>query len=230
MSRIILSDIHGCYKTMLALVAKLPAGIPLTFAGDLIDRGLNSKDVIEFVKNGGHDCVVGNHEVMMLDELRIDNDEIEVKSYEEGIWLMNGGEKTLDSYDTENGIIKLKEHLEWIKTLPYYIEYPELKDVKGQHLLVTHTTAAEVWGKYESDTKIFKNAVIWERIAVPKKIKDVYSIYGHTPQKNKATIKDHFACIDGGVYLNRKPYGSLFALQFPEMIVYEQENVEDEKT
>ncbi len=236
-SRIVISDVHACYKTLLALVAKLPKDIPLTFAGDLIDRGPNSKAVIDFVKNGGHDCVVGNHEVMMMDELQFYKDEegeyYQTETYYHGIWLMNGGDKALDSYQDDKGevdVSKLKEHLEWIKTLPYYLEYPELKNDIGQHLLITHTTANQVWGKYKPDTHTFKNSVIWERTDVPSKIPGIYNIYGHTPQKNKATIKEHFACIDTGCYYKKGPYKKLTALQFPEMKLFTQENIEDEKT
>jgi len=247
MSRIILTDPHGCYKTLLALVAQLPPGIPLTFAGDLIDRGPDSKSVIEFVKSGGYDCVVGNHEVMMLNELSFGEDEkgeyYRAKGYHDGIWIMNGGDKCLDSYRIEEleelqsgekiktrpvELPILKEHYAWLKTLPYYLEYPELKDKKGQHLLVTHTTAAYVWDEegISKDSHQFKDAVTWERVGFPQKIPGIYNVYGHTPQADKATIKDHFACIDTGGYYKRKPYGRLTALQFPEMIVYTQENIE----
>lgn len=233
MSRIVLTDPHGCYKTLMALIAKLPKGVPLTFAGDLIDRGPDSKSVVEFVKSGGYDCVVGNHEIMMIGELqfRAEPDSTEdafVDDYS-GIWTMNGGDKCMNSYRDENGkldIVKLKEHLEWLRTLPYYMEYPELKDKEGRHLLVTHSTAAEVWGIVQPDTGAFKNAVTWDRIPYPQKIEGIYNVYGHTPQQHKATVKEHFACIDTGGYFKRTPYGRLTALQFPEMIVYEQENIE----
>ena len=237
MSRIIIADPHGCYKTLLALAAKLPLGIPLTFAGDLIDRGEDSRSVIEFVKNGGHDCIVGNHEVMMLNELSFRSNEkrgeyYSVKGYDDGCWRLNGGDRCLESYITLNGEMNLKalkEHYEWLKTLPYYLEYPELKNSKGQHLLVTHTTAAHVWNSNEpKDSDYFKDFVTWERTSNPENIEGIYNVYGHTPQPDKATIKDHFACIDTGAAYNRKPYGRLTALQFPEMIVYEQENVEKE--
>lgn len=230
MSRIILTDPHGCYKTLMALVAKLPPGIPLTFAGDLIDRGPDSRSVIDFVKKGGHDCVVGNHEVMMIRELSFDeNGKHSVKSYNDGIWLMNGGDKCLDSYvnlSDEVNVAALKEHWEWLQTLPYFIEYPELVDKHGQHLLVTHSTAAYVWDDVSHDSPQFQDNVTWERTPFPAKIDGIFNVYGHTPQRDKATVKQHFACIDTGAYYKRQPYGRLTALQFPEMIIYEQENVE----
>lgn len=232
MSRIVLTDPHGCRKTLEALIAQLPKDVPISFAGDLIDRGPDSKGVIELVKNLGADCVVGNHEVMMLDELSFGSDDKgeyhRVESYHNGIWLMNGGDKCLDSYEKDGvmDIVTLKAHYEWLKTLPYFLEYPELKDSEGRHLLVTHTTAASVWGKQPTDSDHFKGNVTWERTNFPAKIPNIYNVFGHTPQADKATVKEHFANIDTGAYYKRKPYGRLTALQFPEMIIYTQENVE----
>jgi len=39
----IIGDVHGEYQTFLALVEKLPKDAKLVFAGDLIDRGSQSK-------------------------------------------------------------------------------------------------------------------------------------------------------------------------------------------
>jgi serine/threonine protein phosphatase 1 len=228
----------------MALMAKLPAGVPVTFAGDLIDRGPDSRKVIEFVKNGGYDCVVGNHEVMMVDELRFrtkeDGTEQAFTDYYTGIWEMNGGDRCLQSYLIDNGdgprvhdIAALKEHLAWLKTLPYHLHYDNLVDKHGQQLLVTHTTAADVWGEYSPENSIFKNSVIWDRENFPAKIEGIYNVYGHTPQKGGATVKKHFACIDTGAYFKGSantggstPYGRMTALMFPEMTIIEQENVE----
>jgi len=41
------------------------------------------------------------------------------------------------------------------------------------------------------------------------------------------TIMQNFACIDTGGCYKRGPYGRLTALQYPEMIVYTQENIEN---
>ena len=246
MSRIIIADPHGCYKTLMALIAQLPAGVPITFAGDLIDRGPDSRKVIEFVKSGGYDCVQGNHEVMMVDELKFSKgkDGFEYPSVNgfRGIWTMNGGDKCLKSYQVEKtpamdspvpaakfyetDVATLKEHLEWLKSLPYHIEYKDLKNDKGRHLLVTHTTAGHVWGEMDSSSQGFINSVTWERDPSPPDIKGIYNVYGHTPQPEKATVRDYFACIDTGAYYKREPYGRMTALQFPEMKVFTQDNIE----
>ncbi|MCR9145081.1 MAG: metallophosphoesterase [bacterium] len=62
---IIIGDVHGCYKSLRALVKKCPPE-PICFVGDLIDRGPDSKGVVEFVRGEGHQCVLGNHEELMI--------------------------------------------------------------------------------------------------------------------------------------------------------------------
>lgn len=55
----IISDVHGCYKTLLALIDKLPnkKDSKIVFVGDLVDRGANSivrylmSMVIQYLKN-----------------------------------------------------------------------------------------------------------------------------------------------------------------------------------
>lgn len=244
MSRIVISDPHGCYKTLMALIAQLPVGVPITFAGDLVDRGPDSNKIVKFVRDNGYDCVMGNHELMMIQELQILTNyaglEIPYVNDAEGIWSMNGGSATLYSYLTEKvnemgDIVKTREHdmktlkedLEWMKTLPYYIEYKDLKNDRGQHLLVTHSSAAEVWGKHSPESAIFQNAVVWDRTNFPAKIDGIYNLFGHTPQQYKATVKEHFANIDTGAYFKREPYGRMTALMFPDMVIYTQKNVED---
>lgn len=39
----------------------------LVFVGDLVDRGKYSAEVVKFMKEGSYDCVIGNHEELMLD-------------------------------------------------------------------------------------------------------------------------------------------------------------------
>lgn len=234
MSRIIITDVHGCYKTLMALIAQLPPGIPITFAGDLIDRGPDSRKVIEFVKNGGYDCVKGNHEDMMVRDLGFDDKGTPSVNYYHSDWTFNGGMKLLRNYEnTPEDDALLKEHHDWLAKLPIYLEYPELKNEAGMYLLVTHSTASEVWHRRHltnlDDRKQFEARIMWDRISFPAKIPNIYNCYGHTPQKHGPTIKEYFACLDTGCYMNRPEYGRLTALQFPEMLVYTQMNVEEER-
>ena len=64
----IISDVHGCYKTLLALIEQFPnkQNSKIVFVGNLIDRGINSFEVIKFVKNNNYACVMGSHEKALL--------------------------------------------------------------------------------------------------------------------------------------------------------------------
>lgn len=218
----------------MALIAQLPKDVPITFVGDLIDRGRSSSKVVSFVKENGYDCVVGNHEQMMIDELKYNKDfkgqQVPSISYYDSCWLNNGGTQTLDSYQFSDGgfdIKCLEEHKEWMASLPVVIEYPELVDSKGQHLVVSHSTPGSVW-KLPHDDKQFRTKVLWDRQFPPAKIKDIFSIFGHTPQPNAPTIGDYWANVDTGNYSSREGFGKLSAIQFPEMIIYQQEQVPEE--
>lgn len=76
----IIGDIHGCFEELIELEEKIKlhsekenASPFIISCGDLIDRGLYSKDVIEhFIsgyKNKTHLAILGNHELMMLQAL-----------------------------------------------------------------------------------------------------------------------------------------------------------------
>lgn len=122
MRTIVIGDIHGCYNELKELISTLETegeyrkGIDkLVFLGDYIDRGSDSRLVIEFIRNlqKEYDNVValmGNHEDMLLDYLDNDNDN----------WTWNGYASTMDSY---RGFDKqFKKDVQWIRSLPLYHE------------------------------------------------------------------------------------------------------------
>lgn len=113
----VIGDIHGCYFTLLDLVEKLPSNAKLIFLGDLYDRGLYSKEVIEFVKSNNHACILGNHDFYMLEHLQECLNGAEVR------WNTKeymGGKETISNYKDSSKIIK--KHLTWLATLPQYIQ------------------------------------------------------------------------------------------------------------
>lgn len=63
---IIIGDVHGGFDTLRKLVDKLPQDENICFVGDLIDRGPKSVEVVDFVIDNGFDCVLGNHEDLMI--------------------------------------------------------------------------------------------------------------------------------------------------------------------
>ncbi len=124
-----IGDVHGeraKLESLLEAIARDPlrggASHLLVFLGDLIDRGPDSRGVMQRVKalaEAGDAIVVkGNHEELMLHAY--DNRE----SIGIHHWAVNGGDETIASYKRFNGdhddwrdAID-KEHIGWLRGLP----------------------------------------------------------------------------------------------------------------
>lgn len=119
--RIFFGDIHGHYDGLMLLIAMISPTQQdtLHFVGDLIDRGPKSAQVVEFVKSGNHLCVLGNHEHLLLSAFPDDDSHL---SAFQG-WLHSGGQPTLTSYPSTEALL---EHVEWLKTLPLYIDLGDI--------------------------------------------------------------------------------------------------------
>jgi serine/threonine protein phosphatase 1 len=124
MSLWVISDIHGYSQALDSVfsAAKPKKSDTVVFLGDYIDRGSNSKAVIDWLinmKKKGYNFITlrGNHEIMML-KARSDRQMM-------SNWLVYGGDETLDSYQVDSGHKWQeqipKEHWSFLKqTLPYY--------------------------------------------------------------------------------------------------------------
>ena len=93
-------DIHGEREKLAKLIASLPLreGDRFVFMGDYVDRGPDSRGVVELLIEHGRRYpsvfLCGNHESMMLDFLGWQGD-----AYFGGdAFLANGGDRTLASY------------------------------------------------------------------------------------------------------------------------------------
>ncbi len=120
--RIIVGDVHGHYKGLMTL---LDAVAPTSedevyFLGDLIDRGPQSAQVVDFVMKSSYPCLLGNHEQMLINVVTQQkrNSEPMVQA-----WLYSGGQATIASY--EKATIK-NEHVEWFSNLPTYLDLGDL--------------------------------------------------------------------------------------------------------
>ncbi|HEV7318666.1 MAG TPA: metallophosphoesterase family protein [Ensifer sp.] len=108
-------DVHGCLDQLRALLDEIEAYASsgrVIFLGDLIDRGPDSRGVVELIMAGPTRAgwtwltLKGNHEVMLWGASSGDSDV--------DWWLMNGGQETLVSY---NGTVPGR-HLKWMRDLP----------------------------------------------------------------------------------------------------------------
>lgn len=114
----VIGDVHGCFHTLQNLISRIPKDAELIFVGDLCDKGNYSKDVIDFVIDNGYACVKGNHEHLMETYL-----EDAIFHDKHSPWSSDkryGGMVTIDSYQGDQS--KMLLHLEWIKTLPMYLQ------------------------------------------------------------------------------------------------------------
>lgn len=143
---LVISDIHGELNKFARLLEKVNYDSKrdqLILLGDYIDRGPDSAAVLDKVmelKKQGALILKGNHEDMMAQAF----------SSPEFIkrWVRNGGKETLQSYgypiddedDLETVIEKIsplkatdkvKEHLDFIDSLDFYIETDEMIFVHG---------------------------------------------------------------------------------------------------
>lgn len=118
---IAIGDIHGCAIALRALLESIqpqPADTIITL-GDCVDRGPDSRDVIEQLLDLRQRChlvpLLGNHEEMMLNFLdgRAQPDN----------WLECGGEATLNSYRKQNeDAVVPEEHMKFIGSWGDYWE------------------------------------------------------------------------------------------------------------
>ncbi|GAB4340186.1 MAG: metallophosphoesterase family protein [Cyanophyceae cyanobacterium] len=92
----------------------------ICFVGDLIDRGPKSAHVVDFVMNSPYECLLGNHEKMLLD---IFSDGHLSQAALHG-WLFSGGQATLASYQDFFGEAGIPQnHIDWIYQRPLYADW-----------------------------------------------------------------------------------------------------------
>ena len=210
---IVIGDVHGCFNTFLELLKQLPINEDIYLAGDFIDRGPKSIEMIEFLINNPQiKSVIGNHEDMMIKYL----------NGHHKWWLGNGGRLVLEQYRKKYGKIP-QAHIDFIQKLPYYIEL--------DNLIISHSFCNSYFDTLDEsiNSRNEEFNLLWNRHGNPKKL-NKYHIFGHTPHK-KPIITKYYANIDTGcVYSQyRKRYErirKLTALQYPSMNTYQQKNID----
>lgn len=141
MKTFVFSDIHGCYDEFMGLFQQLPLQPErdrVVFMGDYIDRGPDSKRVIEqmmaWQQRYPHWVfLTGNHEDMMLDALNNDGRFYDAYYTYPNLWLAAGGKATCRSYlpaneqQREMTLALAREvipeaHRAWCASLPRFFE------------------------------------------------------------------------------------------------------------
>ncbi|MBM4274180.1 MAG: serine/threonine protein phosphatase [Deltaproteobacteria bacterium] len=207
MSIYAIGDIHGCLGFLEELLDEVQPDLTrdrLIFIGDYIDRGPESKAVVDYLINlksryprENIICLKGNHEAMFLDFLQ---------GNEKELFLFNGGLSTLQNYwgygwDGKGELILPPEHeIFYRELLPYY-ETPEYIFVHGG--LKPFIPLEE---QIEED-------LLWIRGEFIASMDDFGRIvvFGHTPFKRPLVMPNKIGIDTGAVYGN-----FLTCLKLPE--------------
>jgi len=217
-----ISDIHGCVKTFRKLVLekiKLAKEDTLYLLGDYINKGPDSKGVIDFIfelKDAKFDvhCLRGNHEQYLLDGL--------MYSWEEIAFLNRGGRETLESYQVSSINEIPEKHLKFIKALPYYIELDDF-------LLIHAGLNFDLEDPHKDD---FSMLNIRKMEVDLRKTGNKQIIHGHVPTTYQdielsLDFKNHHISIDAGcVYHHIHALNHLVALDIQSRLLYIQKNLD----
>ncbi|MCJ8288357.1 MAG: metallophosphoesterase [Flavobacteriales bacterium] len=205
-----ISDIHGedfKFRKLLKLLRLKKTDI-LYLLGDYIDRGSQSKEVLDTIfllLESGFDirCIRGNHEQMLLDALSDSDVSSEVA------WLKNGGDKTLSSFSTSEISRIPDQYVDFLKSLPYYLDYENYLLV---HAGIDMTTIDPL-----SETQALLWLRDWSSVYDESWINGRTVIHGHTPMKasfllSQENISNDVICIDNGSFMKgAKEMGGLCA-------------------
>lgn len=182
---IAIGDIHGCSRALQAIVEAIQptAEDTLVFLGDFVDRGPDSRGVLDFVLELEKRCqvvpVLGNHELMLLAAAE---NPLAIES-----WLSVGGAATVHSYAGRLENIP-PAHWEFIRRCQRYYETPT-------HFFVHANYASSVRLDSQPDYLLF-----WEHLhfqVPPPHQNGKIAIVGHTAQKSCEVLDlGHVICLD----------------------------------
>jgi serine/threonine protein phosphatase 1 len=219
----VIPDIHGCLITLRYVIEKeirLQQNDQLFILGDFVDRGPDSKGVIDYIMNleaQGYmvTTIRGNHEDYMLKAIIEDQnpgflDRFLGRNKTHKEWFRFGGEATLNSFEVERLSDIPQKYVDWLSALPYYTSW--------ENYLIVHA------GFNFKNDNIFEDehAMMWIRDfdIDPEKLNGKKIIHGHVPVDLEFifscvnSTNFNFIALDNGVYMSNRPgYGSLTALE-----------------
>ncbi|MEZ4773491.1 MAG: metallophosphoesterase family protein [Bacteroidia bacterium] len=240
MRKIAISDIHGCLKTLKALVenqVELTKNDQLYLLGDYIDRGPDSKGVLDYImglKESGFsvNCLKGNHEEMLVQAAE--------DSREISMWLYNGGQEALASFGTDSPSEVPEKYINFVKNLDLYYEVDEY--------ILVHAGLNFVGEKPEKDSSQFLwrlhnplrdyKSMLWIRWWYEdidwNWLQDRVIVHGHTPVETDEIWdmydlleEDQVLDIDNGCFARYKNgMGQLCAFDLTNRDLYFQKNIE----
>lgn len=180
-----IGDIHGCFDQLSQMLDTIETWWPngkIVFLGDYVDRGPQSKGVIDRIMAGpnkpGWDWIAlkGNHEEMMVSSLK--------GKKHISLWLENGGEETLVSYDRHVP----DEVLDWAGNLPTMHVDP--------HRIFVHAGLDEAVPLAEQSER----TLLWSRppVGFSGDYWGKHLCHGHTPEPDNPMTLGNRTNVDSG--------------------------------
>lgn len=193
----VVGDIHGCFTRLQEKLDEIgfdPAADRLFSVGDLVDRGPESEQSLEWLNKPWFHAVRGNHEQMAIDHCAGMSDS--------GMYAQNGGAWMLGKTKAE-----AQQYADAFSVLPIAIEV----QTKGGIVGIVHADCplsdwlgmgAALSGPYADS---FAQACIWNRNRITNKdysaIENVVAvIVGHTPVQECVTLGNVFYIDTGAVF------------------------------
>ncbi len=211
----VIADMHGRYdlfvKALQFIEEDSPIGGTLIILGDFIDRGPQSRQIIEtLIKGPSSDrwqwiVIQGNHEDIMIQAI-VDFRKLDW-------WIKNGGGETLISYGYQEGDLLLpfkipEEHIWWLASLPLYHQ--------DEHRIYVHAgvpprKSVEKTSKYILQWMFYSQ---YETSGNIKKFADKphlsgkHIVHGHHQSDKHPLLLPHRTNLDAGAfYTNRLAIG-----------------------
>lgn len=232
MSKWIIPDIHGCFRTLQTLLEnllKVSKEDELFFLGDYIDRGPSGKEVIDYIMglqaNGYRvHCLKGNHEDYCIQSWEADNKPHLFKPAVQKSWEAVGASATLKSFGVKRPRDIPHQYIDWMKELQFYYEL--------EHYILVHAGMNfHIKDPFE-DT----HSMIWTRSFKVdfSKTDGRRIIHGHIPVDYSfidLVIRNpkgyDFIALDNGVFVTDKPgMGNLMAFNPDDNTLIAQSNLD----
>lgn len=188
---VVIGDIHGCLdalNTIIEAVAPTATDTIVT-VGDYVDRGPNSKGVIDRLLELRETCNLvalrGNHEDMMLEVLRGDSPPFH--------WLNHGGVQTMDSYGFVGDLNCVpRAHREFLDSLPNYFE--------NETHFVVHANYDPDLPLDEQPDELLRWVKLTQEVPGPH-MSGKRAVVGHTHDREGRIFEvPHLVCIDTYCY------------------------------
>lgn len=188
-----IGDVHGedeklarLYDTIREDATRLGGAYQIVFLGDLIDRGPDSRGVVERAMRacaaGEAIALKGNHEELMLHAF---DREDTIGLYH---WANNGGDETIESYERANGRREHwretvdAAHLKWLRNMPT-IWRNEARGLVFVHAGIDPASfphCSEEVRLWTRSRRFFDS----ERWPERDELRDLLVVHGHTPTRD----------------------------------------------